>query len=94
MAEIKTHPWFLKNRSADLMNEDKMINMLFEEPEQPMQSVNEIMQIISEATIPPVGYYDIDMMEDDLDLDLDLDDFDSDREEIDIESSGEVVYAL
>lgn len=94
MAEIKTHPWFLKNRSADLMNEDKMINMLFEEPDQPMQGVNEIMQIISEATISPVGYYDIDMMEDDLDLDLDLDDFDSDREEIDIESSGEVVYAL
>ena len=74
------------------MNEDKMINMLFEEPDEPMQSVNEIMQIISEATIPLVGFYDIDMMEDD--LDLDLDDFDSDREELDIERSVEVVFAL
>ena len=92
MAEIKAHPWFMKNRSADLVNEDKMINMLFEEPEQPMQGVNEIMQIISEATIPPVGYYDIDMMEDD--LDLDLDDFDSDLEELVIERSVEVVSAM
>lgn len=93
MAEIKTHGWFLKNLTED-MDEDKMINDLFEEPDQPMQSVDAIMQIISEATIPHVGLYNLDMMDDDLDFDFDLGDFDSDREELDIESSGEVVYAL
>ncbi|KVI02663.1 Protein kinase, ATP binding site-containing protein [Cynara cardunculus var. scolymus] len=95
MAEIKAHEWFLKNLTADQMEEEKMIKSLFEEPDQPMQSVNAIMQIISEATIPPVGHYDLEMMDDDLDLDLDLlDDFDSDCEEPNIDSSGEVVYAI
>lgn len=96
MGEIKTHEWFVKNLTADLMDEERMINnQVFQEPDQPMQSVDTIMQIISEATIPPAGLYDLDMMEDDLDLDLGLlDDFDSDREELDIDSSGEVVYAL
>ncbi|MBA0705158.1 hypothetical protein Golax_017366, partial [Gossypium laxum] len=49
--EIKNHEWFLKNLPADLMDENSM-NDQFEEPDQPMQSVDEIMQIISEATIP------------------------------------------
>ncbi|KAJ9562332.1 hypothetical protein OSB04_007492 [Centaurea solstitialis] len=88
MAEIKQHDWFLKNLPANLMDEDKMMNSQFEEPDQPMQSVDVIMQIISEATIPPVGLYDLDMMDDD------LDDFDSDPDELDIDSSGEVIYAI
>ncbi|KVH92582.1 Protein kinase, ATP binding site-containing protein [Cynara cardunculus var. scolymus] len=88
MAEIKQHVWFLKNLPANLMDEEKMMNNQFEEPDQPMQSVDVIMQIISEATIPPVGLYDLDMMDDD------LDDFDSDPDELDIDSSGEVIYAI
>ncbi|KAI3669862.1 hypothetical protein L6452_41314 [Arctium lappa] len=88
MAEIKQHDWFLKNLPANLMDEDKMMNNQFEEPDQPMQNVDNIMQIISEATIPPVGLYDLDMMDDD------LDDFDSDPDELDIDSSGEVIYAI
>ncbi|GJW91446.1 serine/threonine-protein kinase SRK2E [Tanacetum coccineum] len=44
-------------------------------------SVELFMRIISEATIPPVGLYDLDMMDDD------LDDFDSDPDELDIDSS-------
>lgn len=88
MAEIKKDEWFLKNLPASLMDEDKMMNSQFEEPDQPMQSVDVIMQIISEATIPPVGLYNIDMMDDD------LDDFDSDPDELDIDSSGEVIYAI
>ncbi|KAD4888095.1 hypothetical protein R6Q59_034805 [Mikania micrantha] len=89
MAEIKKHEWFLKNLPANLMDEDKtMNNHQFEEPDQPMQSVDAIMQIISEATIPPAGLYDLDMMDDD------LDDFDSDPDELDIDSSGEIIYAI
>ncbi|XP_071710607.1 serine/threonine-protein kinase SRK2E-like [Rutidosis leptorrhynchoides] len=89
MAEIKEDEWFLKNLPTNLMDEDnKMMNDQFEEPDQPMQSVDVIMRIISEATIPPAGLYDLDMMDDD------LDDFDSDPDELDIDSSGEVIYAL
>ncbi|XP_076909371.1 serine/threonine-protein kinase SRK2I-like [Bidens hawaiensis] len=92
MTEIKTHEWFLKNMPADLMDEESMVNIQFEEPDEPMQSVDSIMKILSEATIPTVGLYDLDMMDDD--LDFDLHDFDSDREELHIDSSGEIVYAL
>ncbi|KAL6222546.1 hypothetical protein ACLB2K_005938 [Fragaria x ananassa] len=52
--EIKNHPWFLKNLPADLMDEMTMGNQ-FEEPDQPMQSIDTIMQIIAEATIPAWG---------------------------------------
>ncbi|KAF5766257.1 putative protein kinase CAMK-OST1L family [Helianthus annuus] len=89
MDEIKRHDWFLKNHPANLMDEDKTMSNQFEEPDQPMQSVDTIMQIISEATIPPAGLYDLDMMDDD-----DLDDFDSDPDELDIDSSGEIIYAM
>lgn len=89
MPEIKRHDWFLKNLPADLMDEN-MSNQ-FEEPEQPMQSIDAIMQIISEATIPAAGslnqfigtFDDMDEYMDDL--------TDS---EIDIDSSGEIVYAM
>ncbi|KAI5665899.1 hypothetical protein M9H77_15752 [Catharanthus roseus] len=89
--EIKNHVWFLKNLPADLMDENMMCNQ-FQEPDQPMQSVDVIMQIISEATIPPVGLYNLDLMDDDMD-DLDSDDLDVDPD-LDIDSSGEVIYAM
>ncbi|XP_076956170.1 serine/threonine-protein kinase SRK2I-like [Bidens hawaiensis] len=88
MEEIEKHKWFLKNHPANLMDEDKTMSNQFEEPDQPMQSVDVIMQIISEATIPPAGLYDLDMIDDD------LDDFDSDPDELDIDSSGEIIYAI
>ncbi|XP_050109111.1 serine/threonine-protein kinase SRK2E isoform X4 [Malus sylvestris] len=91
--EIRNHEWFLKNLPADLMVENTMNNQ-FEEPDQPMQSLDEIMQIIAEATIPAAGTnslnqylagsLDIDNMEEDLESDPD----------IDIDSSGEIVYAI
>lgn len=92
--EIRNHEWFLKNLPGDLMDENMRDNQ-FEEPDQPMQSIDEIMQIISEATIPatgthmlnhcPTGSLDFDDdMEEDLETDNDLD----------IDSSGEVVYAM
>lgn len=74
--------------------DDNMANNHFEEPDQPMQSIDEIMQIITEATIPPAtnnlnqflnGSLDFeDGMEEDLESDPDLD----------IDSSGEIVYAI
>ncbi|PQQ15676.1 serine/threonine-protein kinase SRK2E isoform X2 [Prunus yedoensis var. nudiflora] len=91
--EIRNHEWFLKNLPADLMVENTTDSQ-FEEPDQPMQSIDEIMQIIAEATIPAAGTnslnqylagsLDIDNMEEDLESDPD----------IDIDSSGEIVYAL
>ncbi|KAL6526185.1 Serine/threonine-protein kinase srk2e [Orobanche minor] len=86
MSEIRNHVWFLKNLPADLMDERTMGNQ-FEEPDQPIQSLEVIMQIISEATIPPAGLYNLDMMDDD------MDDLDSDPD-LDVDSSGEVIYAM
>ncbi|XP_040999218.1 serine/threonine-protein kinase SAPK10-like isoform X1 [Juglans microcarpa x Juglans regia] len=91
--EIKNHEWFLKNLPADLMDERMMSNQ-FEEPDQPMQSIDVIMQIIAEATIPAVGTNSLNQYSiDNLDMDDDMDDLDSDSE-LDIDSSGEIVYAL
>ncbi|KAG6663205.1 hypothetical protein CIPAW_02G010700 [Carya illinoinensis] len=91
--EIKNHEWFLKNLPADLMDERMMSNQ-FEEPDQPMQNLDVIMQIIVEATIPAVGTNSLNQYSvDNLDMDDDMDDLDSDSE-LDIDSSGEIVYAL
>ncbi|KAB5556931.1 hypothetical protein DKX38_007840 [Salix brachista] len=87
--EIRNHEWFLKNLPADLMDE-KTMGSQFEEPDQPMQSIDAIMQIVSEATVPAPGHR---CMMDNLDMDDDMDDLDSESE-IDIDSSGEIVYAL
>lgn len=94
MPEIRNHEWFMKNLPTDLMDENGT-NDQFEESDQPTQSVEEIMQIIAEATVPAAGTQshsqyltgslDIDDdMEEDLDTDPDLD----------IDSSGEIVYAM
>ncbi|AQK42005.1 hypothetical protein ZEAMMB73_Zm00001d024775 [Zea mays] len=40
--EIRNHPWFLKNLLADQMDDNTMSKQ-YEEPEQPMQSMNEFM---------------------------------------------------
>ncbi|XP_037491427.1 serine/threonine-protein kinase SRK2I [Jatropha curcas] len=91
--QIKNHDWFVKNLPMDLMDENTMGNQ-FEEPDQPMQSIDTIMQIISEATIPAAGAHVLDRyMNDNLDMDDDMSDFDSESE-LDVDSSGEIVYAL
>ncbi|KAE9614326.1 hypothetical protein Lal_00016688 [Lupinus albus] len=93
MAEIWNDEWFLKNLPADLMDE-KMTGNQFEEPDQPMQSTDTIMQIISEATIPAAGTYSLDkFMADNIDMDEDIDELESESE-LDIDSSGEIVYAI
>ncbi|XP_042974580.1 serine/threonine-protein kinase SRK2I-like isoform X1 [Carya illinoinensis] len=97
ITEIKNHEWFLKNLPADLMDERTMGNQ-FQEADQPMQSIDVIMHLIAEATIPAVGTRNLDQyLIDNPDLDDDMVDLESDLgsdSELDIDSSGEIVYAL
>ncbi|XP_007047159.2 PREDICTED: serine/threonine-protein kinase SRK2I [Theobroma cacao] len=89
--EIRNHEWFLKNLPADLMDENTMGNH-FEEPDQPMQSTDTIMQIIAEATIPAavaIGFNPYMGGSDD----EYMDDLDSESE-LEVDSSGEIVYAM
>lgn len=66
----------------------------FQESDQPMQSIDTIMQIIAEATLPAAGSHGLNQyMADNLDMDDDMDDLDSDSE-LDVDSSGEIVYAI
>ncbi|GJM95920.1 hypothetical protein PR202_ga12713 [Eleusine coracana subsp. coracana] len=90
--EITNHPWFTKNLPADLMDENTTSKQ-YEEPDQPVQSMDEIMQILAEATIPAAGSRINQFLNDGLDLDDDMDDLDSDAD-LDLESSGEIVYAM
>ncbi|OAY81459.1 Serine/threonine-protein kinase SAPK10 [Ananas comosus] len=92
--EIKNHEWFLKNLPAGLMDDNAMSSQ-YEEPDQPMQSIDEIMQILAEATVPAAGTRGINQyLTDGLDIDDDdMEDLDSDPE-LDVDSSGEVVYAM
>jgi len=63
----------------------------FEEGDEPTQSIEEIMQIIREATIPAAGSQSPNH---DLTGSLDIDeDMDSDPD-LDLDSSGEIVYAM
>ncbi|XP_022638692.1 serine/threonine-protein kinase SRK2E isoform X3 [Vigna radiata var. radiata] len=88
--EIRNHEWFLKNLPSDLM--DGNSNNQFEEPDQPMQSIEEIMQIIREATIPAAGSQSPNH---DLTGSLDIDEEDMDTDpDLDLDSSGEIVYAM
>ncbi|XP_021639785.2 serine/threonine-protein kinase SRK2E isoform X2 [Hevea brasiliensis] len=92
--EIRNHEWFLKNLPADLMDENAMNNQ-FEEPDQPMQSIDEIMQIISEATIPAAGARSLNQyLTGSLDIDDEMDEDLETDPELDMDSSGEIVYAM
>lgn len=92
--EIRNHPWFLKNLPADLMN-DNMTSNQYEEPEKPMQRIDEIMHIIAEATIPAARTHGTSHCNDGGDVDDDMDDLDSDLDpDLDVDSSGEIVYAM
>lgn len=65
-----------------------------EESDQPGQSDDEIMQILAEATIPPAGSNGLNQyLTGSLDIDDDMDDLESDPE-LDLDSSGEIVYAM
>ncbi|KVI01986.1 Protein kinase, ATP binding site-containing protein [Cynara cardunculus var. scolymus] len=93
MDEIRNHEWFMRNLPRDLMKENAMDQ--FGGPDQPSQSIDEIMQIIAEATIPPAGAHNLNQyLTGSLDIDDDMDeDLESDPD-LDIDSSGEIVYAM
>lgn len=75
------------------MDDNTMSNQ-YEEPDQPMQSIDEIMQIIAEATIPAAGTRGLGQyITDSLDMDDDMEDLDSDPD-LDVDSSGEIVFAM
>lgn len=67
----------------------------FDEADQPMQSIDEIMQIISEATIPAAGAHSLNQyLTGSLDIDDDMEEDLETDPDLDIDSSGEVVYAM
>jgi serine/threonine-protein kinase SRK2 len=88
--EIRNHTWFLKNLPADLMDGDSMSNQ-YEEPDEPIQTMDQIMQILTEATIPPACSRSINVLADG--LEMGMDDLESDSD-LDVDSSGEIVYAM
>lgn len=73
--------------------DEKIMGNQFVESDQPMQNIDTIMQIISEATIPAAGTYSLDQFMADNIIDDDMDELDSDFE-LDVDSSGEIVYAI
>jgi serine/threonine-protein kinase SRK2 len=74
---------------------ENTMNSQFEEPDQPMQSIDEIMQIIAEATIPAAGTNNLNQyLAGSLDIDNMEEDLDTDPDDLDIDSSGEIVYAI
>ncbi|TMX01868.1 hypothetical protein EJD97_023359 [Solanum chilense] len=52
-----------------------------------MQSIDTIMKIISEATVPPIRLYNLERMDDDM-VDMDS------KPDLDIDSNGEIIYAM
>ena len=93
MDEIRNHEWFTKNLPGDLVNENAVDQ--FGGTDQPTQGVDEIMQIIAEATIPAAGAHNLNQyLTGCLDIDDDMDeDLESDPD-LDIDSSGEIIYAM
>lgn len=81
--EIMNHPWFVKNLPADLL-QGADASYVFDDPDHPQQSVDEIMRIVNEAKTP--GIRDLAAELDDLELDNDM--------EPDPDSSGEFVCSV
>ncbi|XP_068467388.1 serine/threonine-protein kinase SRK2I-like isoform X4 [Phaseolus vulgaris] len=87
---------FVSDPAEDLppyLMDENIMGKQFVESDQPMQSIDTIMQIISEATVPAAGIYSLDQFMADNIIDYDMDESDSDFEQ-DVDSSGEIVYAI
>ncbi|XP_048429138.1 serine/threonine-protein kinase SRK2E-like [Pyrus x bretschneideri] len=91
--EIRNHEWFLKNLPADLTVENTMNNQ-FEEPGQPVQGLDVIMQMTAVATIPAAGTNSLNRyLLHSLDVDNKEEDLESDPD-IDIDSNGDSLCNL
>ncbi|KVI03145.1 hypothetical protein Ccrd_018561 [Cynara cardunculus var. scolymus] len=88
--EIKKHPWFVKNMTIDVM-EDEESGAEVEKADTPSQSTEEVIAIIQEARKSPMG-----SKEEGEFVGMDLEDeIDSDDEfEDDVDTSGDFVCAL
>lgn len=76
------------------MTDDNTVGNQFDDSDQPMQSIDAIMQIISEATIPPVRSKTLNhYMPENGEMDDDMEDLGSESD-LDIDSSGEIIYAM
>ncbi|OAE27430.1 hypothetical protein AXG93_3911s1120 [Marchantia polymorpha subsp. ruderalis] len=91
ISEIKNHEWFLKNLPADLIDGSNL-SYVFEDPNHPPQSIEEIHRIINEARTCGAGsgmgsfLGDSGLDGDDMDLENDADP--------DVDSSGEFVCTM
>ncbi|KAJ9564687.1 hypothetical protein OSB04_000653 [Centaurea solstitialis] len=88
--EIEKHPWFVKNMTVDVMEEEES-SVEVEKADKPLQSTEEVISILQEARKSPMG-----SKEEGQFVGMDLEDeIDSDDEfEDDIDSSGDFVCAL
>ncbi|KAK9130106.1 hypothetical protein Sjap_010593 [Stephania japonica] len=89
IAEIRTHPWFLKNLPIDLM-EGEDGNFPSDDFNEESQGIEEILAILEEAHKPGEGPRGDGLF---VGGSMDLDDIDADDLE-DIEASGDFVCAL
>ncbi|KAG6558235.1 hypothetical protein Mapa_000418 [Marchantia paleacea] len=87
MEEIQAHPWFLRNLPADIEDGSNVNSYIFDDPNHPPQSIEEIHQLINEARIPGPGQSTDALLGDSGEADdCDLD--------VDVESSGEFVCSM
>lgn len=85
IGEIKRHPWFLKNLPKDFL-EWSETSYNHDDPNEPLQSVDEIMKIVNEAKVPGVKAPSAGGYPDEMDFDIEAD--------LDVETSGDFVCAV
>lgn len=89
--EIKNHDWFLKNLPADLVDGPNP-SYVFEDPNHPPQSIEELMRIINECKTVGAGQGMGTFLGEN---GLDVDDMDLENDaDPDVDSSGEFVCAM
>lgn len=89
--EIKEHEWFLRNLPADLVDGPNP-SYVFEDPNHPPQSIEELMRIINECKTVGAGAGRLAFSTDAL---LDGDDMDMENDaDPDVDSSGEFVCPM
>jgi serine/threonine-protein kinase SRK2 len=89
--EIKNHEWFLRNLPADLVDGPNP-SYVFEDPNHPPQSIEELMRIINECKTVGTGVGMGTLL---ADAGLDADDMDLENDaDPDVDSSGEFVCPM
>lgn len=102
LKDIKKHPWFLKNLPRELTESNQAIYYQRDNPSFSLQSVDEIMKIVTEARNPPpssrpvrgFGWGAEENEEGSEDIDAEVDEEDDEEDEYDkrvkeVHASGE-----